>query len=63
MTWIDYSVIAAVILIVGLAAAYIIRAKRKGQKCIGYPYASACGKTTCGCSRMPSNESEEQTKQ
>ena len=63
MTWIDYSVIVAVIAIVGLATAYIVKAKRKGQKCIGCPYASACGKASCNCSHMPSNEAEEQSKQ
>ena len=36
-------IIAVVLLIVGAAAWYVIRAKRKGQKCIGCPYAKSCG--------------------
>lgn len=36
-------------IIVGLAAFYIYRAKKKGQKCIGCPYASSCPKSHCGC--------------
>ena len=43
--------IALALLIVLAACAYIIRAKRRGQKCIGCPYASSCGKTGCGCDR------------
>lgn len=34
--------------IVGLAAFYIYRAKKKGQKCIGCPYASSCPKSHSG---------------
>ncbi len=49
----DIIAIAAIVLIVGGAAAYIIRAKKKGQKCIGCPYSSVCGnakngKCSCG---------------
>lgn len=32
--------------IIGAAIAYIIKTKKKGTKCIGCPYASACGKNT-----------------
>jgi hypothetical protein len=44
--------VAAIVLIVGGAVAYIVRAKKKGQKCIGCPYSSSCaksqeGKCTC----------------
>ncbi len=31
-----------IIAIVGLAALYIIRAKKKGQKCIGCPDSKTC---------------------
>ena len=50
MTWIDYAVIAAVLLIIAAALTYIIRAKKKGQKCIGCPYSDSCGKGQCSCS-------------
>jgi hypothetical protein len=42
-------VIAVIVLIVGAAVGYIVRAKKKGQKCIGCPYASSCLSGKCGC--------------
>lgn len=38
----DWMVIAVVVLIVGLAAVYIIKEKRRGVKCIGCPMAGKC---------------------
>lgn len=38
----DMMVIAVVILIVGAATAYIIKAKKRGAKCIGCPMAGEC---------------------
>ena len=36
--------------IVGLALGYVIRAKKKGAKCIGCPSGASCGKSGCsGC--------------
>ena len=43
MRLLDYLLIGLIALIVGLAVFYIIRAKKKGQKCIGCPYAKNCG--------------------
>ena len=43
MNTIDYLLIGLIALIVGLAVFYILRAKKKGQKCIGCPYAKDCG--------------------
>ena len=40
----DIIAIAAIVLIVGLAVFYIVRAKKRGQKCIGCPYAKQCAK-------------------
>ena len=46
----DIIVIAVIGLIVGGAVAYIIRAKKRGQKCIGCPYANSCNaKNKCAC--------------
>ena len=46
----DYLVIAAVLLIVGLAVFYIIKEKKRGRKCIGCPYGSSCPKNgACHC--------------
>jgi hypothetical protein len=51
MTLTDIIVIAVIGLIVGAAVGYIVKAKRKGQTCIGCPYSSSCpsGKGGCGC--------------
>lgn len=51
------NIIIAVILlaIVGLAAGYVIKAKKSGRKCIGCPDSGCCGKKdsgsacSCGC--------------
>lgn len=49
----DLIVIAVVLLIVGGAVAYIIRAKKRGVKCIGCPEGKACsgrcGGVCSGC--------------
>ena len=39
---VDYIAIAATALIVGAAIFYIVRAKKRGQKCVGCPYAKQC---------------------
>ncbi len=53
-------VIAIVVIIVALAAFYIYKAKKSGQKCIGCPYSRECGSNknanSCsGCSGCCSN--------
>lgn len=45
----NYIIIAIVLIIIGLAAFYVIRKKKKGAKCIGCPYADCPGKNK-GCS-------------
>lgn len=54
MNWINYVVVAVIALIVGGAAFYILRAKRRGQKCIGCPDSKHCA-GCCGCCE-PENE-------
>lgn len=39
---IDFVILGAVLLIVGLAVFYIIRAKKRGAKCIGCPSSDCC---------------------
>ncbi|MBQ2934823.1 MAG: FeoB-associated Cys-rich membrane protein [Lachnospiraceae bacterium] len=51
----DMMVIAVVILIVGAATVYIIKAKKRGVKCIGCPMAGECAHkhgeaSGCDCS-------------
>ena len=57
------TIIIAVILaaIIGLAAFYVYKAKKSGQKCIGCPSGGQCagaqgGKCSCGCSDDNTNE-------
>ena len=60
MTLTDIIVIAAIVLIIGGAVAYIVKAKKSGKKCIGCPYATSCsskGKSGgCGCGCGGSDE-------
>lgn len=42
MGWIDYGIIALVLLILGCAVLAIRKAKKKGQKCIGCPCSGQC---------------------
>ena len=44
-------IIAVVLVILGAAAAYIIREKKRGSKCIGCPHAKECAaRRNGGCS-------------
>ena len=51
MTLTDWILIGVLVLVVGGAVAYIIKAKKSGQKCIGCPHSSSCGARTAsgGC--------------
>ena len=47
-----------VLILVAIAAGiiwYLIRAKRKGEKCVGCPYAKQCGSKQGGCCSDKSN--------
>ncbi|MBE6639499.1 MAG: FeoB-associated Cys-rich membrane protein [Ruminococcaceae bacterium] len=57
---INYIIIATIVLVVGSAAAYIIKSKRSGKKCIGCPDCTACSQNACaGClGRCQKNKSE-----
>ena len=63
MTLPDIIVIAAIILVIGGAVAYIIKAKKSGKKCIGCPDGATCGKGGCsscsGCNCTCSCENKE----
>lgn len=54
----NYIAIGVILLIVGLAAWYIIRAKKKGKKCIGCPDGCCSSKDNCNgsCSCCGGNE-------
>lgn len=49
MDLIDYLVIGVVVLIIGGAVAYIIKAKKSGKKCIGCPDSDKCQGSCQGC--------------
>ena len=55
---INYILIGVIVMVVGSAIAYIIRAKRKGQKCIGCPDSKRCSGScaSCGCSACHSQQ-------
>ncbi len=50
MTLADWIAVAVILLIIGGATAYIIKAKKSGKKCIGCPNSNICGKAhSAGC--------------
>ncbi len=64
-----YIVIAVILIVVGLAAGYVIKAKKSGKKCIGCPDGCCTSKKKsddmtpcsgscaccCGCSQEPAD--------
>ena len=63
MTFVEIIATIAIVLIIALALFYIIRAKKKGQKCIGCPYSKTCGShnskdshSCCGCCNCESKQ-------
>lgn len=51
----DFIIIAILVVIIGSATAYIMKAKKRGVKCIGCPEGSSCAHKSseassgCGC--------------
>jgi hypothetical protein len=61
MTLADIIPIGVIVLIVGAAVAYIIKAKKSGKKCIGCPYGDSCAhKGNCTSVKDKPNSKEEQ---
>ena len=50
--------VAVILIIVGGAVFYLVRAKRRGQKCVGCPYAKQCG-GACSCKTEGNDKSED----
>lgn len=46
----DFIVVVVILAIVGLAALYMFKAKKKGVKCIGCPDSAKCSGNCAGCS-------------
>ncbi len=60
MNIVDYIAIAAIILIIGASVFYIVRAKWRGEKCVGCPYAKQCGgKCDGACGHVGADESND----
>ena len=38
----NFIIIAVILVIVGLAGAYVYKAKKKGVKCVGCPHSGSC---------------------
>ncbi len=38
----NFIIIAILVVVIGLAAAYVYKVKRKGDKCIGCPHCNSC---------------------
>ena len=51
----NFIIVALILIIIGLPVLYIIRAKRKGSKCIGCPYSSKCSADN-GCCHSENQE-------
>ncbi|MBR2907228.1 MAG: FeoB-associated Cys-rich membrane protein [Clostridia bacterium] len=57
---IDFVIIGIVLVIVALAVWYVIRAKKRGARCIGCPSGGSCSGGCAGCSlHMTSGEAED----
>ena len=57
MNIVDYIAIAVVVLTLSAAVFYIVRAKKRGEKCVGCPYAKQCGgNCNGGCGYTNSKE-------
>ena len=47
--YVNYIAIAIIGLIIVGIVLYLVRAKRRGQTCIGCPASGKCNKCSCGC--------------
>ena len=57
MNAVDYIAIAAIVLTLSASVFYIVRAKRRGEKCVGCPYARECGgNCNGGCGHAKANK-------
>ena len=52
----DIVLIIVLVLVLAIAVGYIIRAKKKGVKCIGCPSGSKCSGNCSGCSEAETEE-------
>lgn len=62
MTITDILIVAVLLVIVGIAAGYIIKEKRNGAKCIGCPSSKNCAHKCAGCNGQCSDKKTEENK-
>ena len=62
MTPADIIAIIAIVLVVGAAAFYIIKAKRSGKKCIGCPDSPTCQRCSGSCASCSACHGEDNEK-
>lgn len=61
----DYIILGVIAVAVGLAIAYIIKAKKSGKKCIGCPNGGSCGgscSSCCSCHDTKTEKTKESDK-
>ncbi|MBQ3114802.1 MAG: FeoB-associated Cys-rich membrane protein [Clostridia bacterium] len=51
----DIILFAILLLIAGGAGLYLYKAKKRGEHCVGCPYAKQCRKKDCNCSVSAEN--------
>ncbi len=42
-------ILAILVIIIGTAIAYLVKAKKRGVKCVGCPYAEQCASKSSDC--------------
>lgn len=52
----NFIIIAILVAIIGCAIAYIVKAKKKGVKCVGCPNTEMCQGNCSGCSYNRDNK-------
>lgn len=45
-------VIVILVLMIAGVSLYLYKAKKRGEKCIGCPYAKQCGNNQCSCKNV-----------
>ncbi len=45
----NYIIIAVLVVVLGAAIGYVIKAKKRGEKCIGCPHSKTCNSGNCNC--------------
>ena len=67
MSMTDFVVVMVLVMIVGLAVTYMVKAKKRGDKCIGCPSGGKCkanknNSSCCCCNCDAQNSSEDNIK-